>query len=68
MMSSIHLERVSSQVDQMMQMIEKLRMENASLRQKMAVQSQERARLLHKNQRATKRLKQIIKQIKEEMA
>ena len=66
-MNLAELNHLGSQVDHLMQWVDTLRLENASLRQKMAVHAQDRARLQHKNQRASKQIKQIIKQIQEEI-
>ena len=67
-MSQIELDHLEFQVGHLMHLIETLQLENATLRQKMAMHIKERARLQDKNQRATKQVKQIIKQIKEELA
>ena len=67
-MNSIELNHLEIQVDHLMRVIETLQFENATLRQKMAMHIKERARLQDKNQRATKQVKQIIKQIKEELS
>lgn len=67
-MSQIELDHLGFQVEHMMHLIETLQLENATLRQKMALHIKERTRLQHKNDRATKQVKQIIKQIKEELA
>jgi len=60
-----HLE---SQVDQLINLVENLQFENATLKQKIAMHIQDRTRLQYKNQRATKQVKQIIKNLKEELA
>ena len=67
-MNLAELNHLGTQVDQLMHAVESLRLENASLRQKIAVHAQDRARLQHKNQRASKQIRQIIKQIQEEIA
>ncbi len=67
-MISAELDHLGMQVDHLLRLIETLQLENVTLRKKMAVHIQERTRLLSKNQRASKRLKQIIKQIKEGLA
>lgn len=67
-MKLAELNHLSTQVDHLMQFIDSLRLENASLRQKIAVHAQNRAKLQHKNQHASKQIKQIIKQIQEEIA
>ena len=67
-MNAVEFDHLGMQIDHLMQLIETLQLENATLRQKMAVHSQERARLIHKNQRTAKRVKQIIKQIRDEVA
>jgi uncharacterized protein (TIGR02449 family) len=66
--SPVELDHLEMQVDHLMRVIETLQFENATLRQKMAMHIKERARLEHKNDRAVKQVKQIIKQIKEELA
>lgn len=64
----VELDHLEMQVDHLMRVIETLQFENATLRQKMAMHIKERTRLEHKNDRAVKQVKQIIKQIKEELA
>lgn len=61
-------DHLTFQVEHLMHMIEALQFENATLRQKMAMHIQERTRLQNRNERATKQIKQIIKQLKEELA
>ncbi|HLB55991.1 MAG TPA: TIGR02449 family protein [Coxiellaceae bacterium] len=68
MNSPLELDHLELQVDHLMRVIETLQFENASLRQKMATHIQERSRLQNINERASKQVKQIIKQIKEELA
>jgi len=67
-MNPVELDHLELQIEHLMHMIETLQFENATLRQKMAMHIQERTRLQHKNQRAAKQVKQIIKNIKEELA
>lgn len=66
-MNSIEFDHVGLQVDQLMRLIEALQLENTTLRQKMALHIKERARLAHKNQRASQQIKQIIKALKEQL-
>lgn len=66
-MNSVEFDHLAIQVDHLIRVIETLQLENATLRQKMAVHIKERAYLQHLNQRAAKQIKQVIKQIKEEM-
>lgn len=67
-MNSVELDHLETQIDHLMQLLETVQFENATLRQKIAVHAQERARLQHRNQRAAKQVRQIIKNIKEELA
>jgi uncharacterized protein (TIGR02449 family) len=67
-MSAIELDRLGSQVDRLMNLVESLQFENASLRQKIAVHIKESARLQHKNFNAAKQIKHIIKHIREELS
>ncbi|MCX7121433.1 MAG: TIGR02449 family protein [Gammaproteobacteria bacterium] len=67
-MKTVELNHLETQVDHLMHLIETLQFENVSLRQKMAVHIKERTRLQYKNQRASKQVKQIIKNIKEELS
>lgn len=67
-MNPVELDHLELQIGHLMHMIETLQFENATLRQKMAMHIQERTRLQHKNRRAAKQVKQIIKNIKEELA
>lgn len=67
-MNPVELDHLEMQISHLMHMIETLQFENATLRQKMAMHIQERTRLQHRNQRAAKQVKQIIKNIKEELA
>lgn len=67
-MNPVELDHLEIQVDHLMRVIETLQFENATLRQKMAMHIKERTRLQHKNDRASKQVKQIIKQIKEELS
>ena len=64
----IGLDHLELQVDHLIRVIETLQFENATLRQKMAMHIKERTRLEYKNDRAVKQVKQIVKQIKEELA
>ncbi|GEM_PF-5760975 len=67
-MNPVELDRLEMQVERLMHLISSLQHENASLRQKMAVHIQEQTRLHHKNESAAKQVKQIIKQLKEELS
>ncbi len=67
-MNSVELNCLEMQVEKLMHLISSLQHENASLRQKMAVHIQEQTRLQHKNESAVKQVKQIIKQLKEELS
>lgn len=61
------LAKLESQVDHLMRLIDSAQFENAALKQKIAVHIQENARLQYRNQRAGKQVKQLIKQLKEEL-
>lgn len=67
-MSAVEFDQLIQQVDRLMQFVSHLQLENATLRQKMAVYIQEQIRLHHKSEFATKQIKQIIKQLKEELS
>ncbi|OGT48467.1 MAG: hypothetical protein A3E82_03985 [Gammaproteobacteria bacterium RIFCSPHIGHO2_12_FULL_38_11] len=67
-MKTFELDHLGTQVDHLMRLIETLQFENASLRQKMAMHIKECTRLQYKNQRASKQVKQVIKNIKEELS
>lgn len=67
-MNLVKFDRLEMQVERLMHMIDSLQHENALLRQKMAVHIQEQARLQHRNETAAKQVKQIIKQLKEELS
>lgn len=67
-MNPVEIDQLAVQVDQLMRTVESLQFENAALRQKIAVSIQERTRLIYKNQRASKQIRQIIKQMKEEIS
>lgn len=64
---SSDLMQLTSQIDQMMRVIENLRGENRQLRQKIATYIQENARLQHKSERVSTQIKQVIKNMKEEL-
>lgn len=64
-MATAELDRLELQVSHLMQLIDVLRSENAMLRQKMMGSMKERTRLQHKNERALRQVKQLIKQLKE---
>ena len=66
-MQPTELLRLESQVDHLMRTVETLRQENNQLRQKIAVHIQEFSHLKHKNERAAQQVKQIIKNMKEEL-
>lgn len=66
-MSAPELIHLGSQVESLMEVISGLQSENNQLRQKIAVHIQENARLQHKNERALSHIKQVIKQMKEEL-
>ena len=67
-MKTLELNELESQVNHLMRLIENVQLENAALKQKMAMHIQERTRLQYKNQRAAKQVKQIIKNLKEELS
>ncbi|MCX7125840.1 MAG: TIGR02449 family protein [Gammaproteobacteria bacterium] len=67
-MKTLELNHLETQIDHMMRLIDSLQLENAALKQKMAMHIQERTRAQYKNQRASKQIKQIIKTIKEELS
>ena len=67
-MNPVEIDQLAVQVDQLMRTVESLQFENDALRQKIAVSIQERTRLIYKNQRASKQIRQIIKQMKEEIS
>ena len=66
-MNSVEFEHLGLQVEHLMRMIEALQSENVTLRQKMAIHIKERTRLLHKNQRAVKQVRDLIKEMKEQL-
>ena len=67
-MQSTDLVRLESQVDHLMRVIKSLHTENNQLRQKIATHIQEYARLQHKTERTTQQVKQVIKNMKEELS
>lgn len=67
-MKTTELNHLESQVNHLMQLIDMLQFENVSLKQKIAMHIQERTRLQYKNQRATKQVKQIVKNLKEALS
>jgi uncharacterized protein (TIGR02449 family) len=67
-MNPVKFDHLEIQIEKLMHMVGSLQYENASLRQKMAVHIQEQTRLQHKNESAAKQVKQIIKQLKEELS
>ncbi len=62
------LTELESQVDNLMRTIDVLQFENAALKQKIAVHIKGHASAQHKNQRVAKQIRQLIKQMKEELA
>lgn len=68
MTSPAELDQLELQIGHLMHLVDALQSENTSLRQKMAVNIKERARLQHKNQRAARQVKHIVKQLKEGLA
>lgn len=67
-MSAHEMTQLSLQVDQLMKIVDSLQSENQLLRHKVATYIQENARLQHRNERASTQLKQVIKQMKEQLA
>jgi len=66
-MTKLALNQLELQVETLLESLEQLQAENVLLRQKIAVHIQENARLQHKNVRAIMQVKQVIKQMKEEL-
>jgi len=62
------LTQIESQVDNLMRVIDTLQFENAALKQKIAVHIKGHASLQYKNQRTAKQIRQLIKQMKEELS
>ncbi len=67
-MQAAELFHLESQVDHLMHVIKSLQTENNQLRQKIATHIQDYARLQHKTERTTQQVKQIIKNMKEELS
>lgn len=67
-MNSVEINELSTQIDHLMNLVNALQQENAALRQKIAVHIQEQTRIQHRNENAKKQVKQIIKQLREELS
>lgn len=68
MTNTIELSGLEYQVDYLLRSLERLQMENATLRQKLAAYAREQTYLTQKNQQLASRVKKIIAQLKEELS
>lgn len=66
-MNTIEISDLELQIDNLIRAMERMKTENQSLRHKLSNSSQERARLQDKNKRASIQIKQVIRQLKEEL-
>ena len=64
-MTTLELNNLESQIENLLKLHRQMRAENHSLQQKLGKLTQERAILLEKNQKATVKIKRIISQLKE---
>ena len=67
-MSIVELNNLEFQVDTLISSLEKLQIENQTLRGHLASMNRDRSRLRDKNQRAATKIKRIIAQLKEEVS
>ena len=67
-MQTAELFHLESQIDHLMHVVKSLQMENNQLRRKIAAHIQEYGRLQHKTERAAQQVKQVIKNMKEELS
>lgn len=66
-MENLDLINLELQIETLLQLHEKLKSENHSLRQKLVRINQERAELLDKNKKATSKIKRIMSQLRSEL-
>lgn len=65
--TSAELIKLEKQVKELMRSVEQLKLDNASLRHKLASSVKERSRIQEKNYQAINKLKRIINKLKDEM-
>ena len=67
-MEAMELNSLEEQVDQLLSALQRLKYENASLKQKLNQNAKEQRLLQEKNQKAAAQIKQVINQLKDEIA
>ncbi|MCH9769561.1 MAG: TIGR02449 family protein [Gammaproteobacteria bacterium] len=65
--TSIELTKLERQVKELMQSLEQLKLENTSLRHKLASSVRERSRIQEKNYQASSKLRRVVNQLKDEL-
>ncbi len=66
-MNTLELSGLEYQVNHLLHVLDRLKIENNTLRQQLASQTRERSQLLEKNQYISERIRKIIAQLKGEM-
>lgn len=67
-MKATELHDLEAEIDNLLRSVDQYKVENKSLRHQITMVNRERIRLMEQNQRAVKKIKQLIFQLKEEMA
>lgn len=67
MMNSIELSGLEYQVDHLLHTLERLKIENNTLRQKLANSVRERSFLLEKNKQCAEKIKKVTHQLRKEI-
>lgn len=66
-MDTVQLNDLEYQIDTILKSLERLKAENTSLRHRLNISVREKSQLQERNQRAANKVKQIMRQLKEEM-
>ena len=67
-MDTVELNELEIQIDQLVESVDQLKIENHSLRQKLASSARERSKLQEKCHGASSQIKRVVSQLKEELS
>ena len=66
-MSTVELNNLELQIETLIQKLQRLKMENQTLKNKLANSAREKVRVMETNTKAANRLRQILSQLKDEL-
>lgn len=66
-MNEVTLDHLETKIERLVKTKQQLQLENESLRLQLSKTTQQRARLLHRNEEAAKKIKGIIKRLRDEV-